>query len=207
MKKSLIVFGIVCLVLVLDQALKIWIKTHFYYGEDRPLFGNATWARLNFVENSGMAFGWQFGGNYGKLALSLFRLVAIGFLIYYIPKFIRRGAGIGLLTGFALILAGAIGNMLDSAFYGLIFSASDYTHFAPLATLFPAEGGYGTFLQGKVVDMLFFPMWKNANGEVVFSQHVFNLADAAITIGVITILAFQRQFAFASKKQIIAVNH
>jgi signal peptidase II len=193
LKKSLVAVGIIFLVLALDQALKIWVKTHFCYGEERAILG-LSWAKLNFVENPGMAFGWKFGGDNGKLALSLFRLVAIGFLIYYLSKLARSNASLGLVASFALILAGAIGNMIDSAFYGLIFSESPFHYPCQPATMFPTEGGYGKFLHGRVVDMLFFPLWKNSLGEVQFFQPVFNIADSAITTGVLSILLFQRKY-------------
>jgi signal peptidase II len=194
LKKSFAVVGIILVVLFIDQALKIWVKTHFCYGEERPLFGSLAWARLNFVENPGMAFGWKFGGEYGKLALSLFRIVAIGFLGYYVTRLVRKNANYGLLIGFSLILAGAIGNIIDSAFYGMIFSDSTY-HCGEGPARFVAWGtGYGTFLHGKVVDMLFFPLWKNELGDVQFFQPVFNIADSAISIGVASILLFQRHY-------------
>ena len=194
MKKSFTVISIILLVLIIDQTLKIWVKTHFCYGEERPLFGDLTWARLNFVENPGMAFGWKFGGEYGKLALSLFRIVAIGFLGYYVTRLVRRNANYGLLIGFSLILAGAIGNIIDSAFYGMIFSNSDFHCGEGPARLVAWGTGYDTFLHGKVVDMLFFPLWKNELGEVRFFQPVFNIADSAISIGVASILIFQRHY-------------
>ena len=197
MKKSYLAVAIVLLVLILDQALKIWVKTTFNCGEERALLG-LSWAKLNFVENPGMAFGWKFGGEYGKLALSLFRTVAIGFLIYYIYKLVQRKVSNGLISSFSLILAGAIGNMIDSAFYGLIFSKTCVNSHnfgeGELAKLFPEGEGYGGFLHGNVVDMLFFPLLKNANGEVMFFQPVFNIADSAITLGVISILLFQRSY-------------
>lgn len=178
--------------LVIDQALKIWIKTSFYYGEERAILG-LSWAKLHFVENPGMAFGWKFGGEYGKLALSIFRLMAIGFLIYYISKLIKRQASYGMIISFSLILAGAVGNIIDSTFYGFIFSESD-PYFSNTLSHFVGFGnGYDKFLQGKVVDMLFFPFWRDAQGNALFFQHVFNIADSAITIGVVSLLLFQRK--------------
>ena len=155
MKNSTKVILLIAGVLLLDQIVKIWVKTHMEYGDEIFIFG-MSWARIHFVENNGMAFGLSLGGEYGKLALSLFRVLAVGFLGYYIYHLIQNKASFGLLTCFALILAGALGNILDSAFYGLIFSESPYH--GGLATLFPPEGGYSSFLHGKVVDMLYFPM-------------------------------------------------
>jgi signal peptidase II len=149
-----------------------------------------------------MAFGITLGGNYGKLILSLFRIFAIGFLIYYIRNLIKINAPKGLVLGFSSILAGAIGNVLDSMFYGLIFSTSDpMAHHwnCVVAKMFPPEGGYGTFLHGKVVDMFYFPMghfpnWMPFLGGRMFFEPVFNVADSAITLGVASILLFQRAY-------------
>jgi signal peptidase II len=198
LKKSYLVLLVLFVVLVIDQVLKIWVKTTFGYNQSRPLFGNSEWAQLNFVENPGMAFGWKFGGEFGKLALSLFRLVAISFLIYYVIQLVKRNVNTGLLISFSLILAGAIGNMIDSAFYGMIFSESVNSYHS-LETPSPAKfvpfgSGYAGFLHGKVVDMLFFPLYKNTQGEVLFFQPVFNIADSAITVGVLSILLFQRSY-------------
>lgn len=203
LKKSSKVVLLVLLVLLIDQVVKIWIKTHMWIGEEIEIFG-LDWARIHFVENNGMAFGLTFGGAYGKLLLSLFRVVAIGFLIYLIRSFIKAGVKWGVLAGFALILAGAIGNMLDSAFYGLIFSASA-PHPGGVAYFLPAEGGYAGFLHGRVVDMFYFPMFRGywpdglpfiGGRPYRFFKPVFNVADMGITFGVLNILIFQRSFFF-----------
>lgn len=170
------------------------------YGEEFAILG-LSWARIHFVENNGMAFGLSLGGEYGKLALSLFRILAVAFLIYYLKLLVKTSASLGLMVSFALILSGALGNILDSAFYGLMFSASHFH--GGVAELFPEGGGYAGFLHGKVVDMLYFPLvdtilpdWVPFWGgeRLMFFKPVFNIADTAITIGVINILIFQRSF-------------
>src|SRR6187401_2093114 len=153
--RSGIVIGIVFLVLLLDQCIKRWVKTHMEYGEEFGILG-LSWARIHFVENEGMAFGLSLGGDWGKLALSVFRLIAVGFLIYIIHSLVKAKETFGVILSFSLILAGALGNIIDSAFYGLMFSATPYH--GGISTMFPAGGGYAPFLFGKVVDMLYFPM-------------------------------------------------
>ncbi|MFZ1748735.1 MAG: lipoprotein signal peptidase, partial [Saprospiraceae bacterium] len=190
----------ILMVLTLDQVLKVYIKTNIHYGDGFDLLG-LSWAKIHFVENEGMAFGLSFGGVVGKYILSIFRIVMVGFLFYILRNLIKNNESTGLILSFSLIIAGALGNIIDSMFYGLIFSES-YFH-GGLATLFPEEGGYGHFLTGKVVDMLYFPMidtilpewlpiWGGERFE--FFRPVFNIADSAITIGVTSILLFHRRF-------------
>lgn len=195
LKKSLI---LVFIILCLDQVLKIWIKTHMTLGQELVIAHN--WFILHFTENNGMAYGIQFSGNYGKLFLSLFRIAAVGLLSWYIYKLTRRETHFGVIFSFSLILAGAIGNILDSAFYGLIFTEST---FFDVAKLVPPGSGYASFLHGKVVDMLYFPIiegqypkWVPWLGGQMFAffRPVFNLSDASITSGVIYLLVFQRSF-------------
>ena len=193
---------IIFLVLLIDQTIKIYIKTHFLLGEEHVV---TKWFIIHFIENPGMAFGMQFSGDWGKLVLSLFRIVAVGFISWYMVKLVKTNAHTGLIICVALIVAGAAGNIIDSAFYGLIFSESGFQ----MATLFPAGGGYAGFLHGKVVDMLYFPIFNGTfpqwlpiwGGErYLFFSPVFNIADSSITTGVISILVFQRSFFGAKNK-------
>jgi signal peptidase II len=197
MKKAL---AVVLGVLFIDQAVKIYIKTHFYLGERISIMGD--WFYLHFTENNGMAFGMEFEGAYGKLFLSIFRIIAVSGIGWYITKLIKEKAHQGFIIAMSLIFAGALGNIIDSAFYGLIFS--DVDHWGQdVATIFPPEGGYGTFLHGRVVDMLYFPIVEGNfpesfpiwSGEpFTFFSPVFNIADSSITIGVALILLFQKKF-------------
>lgn len=167
-------------------------------GEEYYVFG-WKWFIIHFTENPGMAFGMQFGGNFGKLLLSLLRIIAIGAIIWYLVKIIKEKKAVGLIICISLIVAGALGNLIDSAFYGLIFSESHYQ----VAELFPEGGGYAGFLHGKVVDMLYFPMFRGnfpqwipfvGGNEFLFFRPVFNLADSSITTGVIALLVFQKRY-------------
>lgn len=200
MKRSTIVILIIATILLIDQALKIYIKTHLSYGDGFFIAGQE-WARIHFVENKGMAFGLSFGGTVGKLILSSFRIVMVGMLIYIIRGLIKAQESVGLLICFALIIAGAIGNIIDSAFYGMFFSESLF-HGPPATFLSDASGELG-FLQGKVVDMFYFPMVKGVlpewlplwgGDDFIFFRPVFNVADAAISVGVISIIVFHRSF-------------
>lgn len=192
-------FLIILLIIIADQALKFWIKTNFTYGPVTNMLG-LPWARLYFIENEGMAWGWKLGGDWGKMILTLFRLVAVIFGTWYLGKIVKQGYSKGFIVCASLIYAGALGNLIDSMFYGLIFSES--TEFTK-AALFPAGGGYAGFLHGKVVDMLYFPMieghfpaWvPRVGGEsFIFFSPIFNIADAAISVGVIVLLIFQKRF-------------
>ena len=191
MKKSLIV---IFLVLLIDQISKIWIKTNMTIGESFPVLGD--WFQIYFIENNGMAFGWELGAEFGKIALGVFRLIAVAlffYLIYYLDK---KKVKFGPLFGVSLITAGALGNIIDGMFYGMIFSESSFTQ---VATLFPDGGGYAGFMQGKVVDMLYFPLftfpeWIPFFGGQIFFSPIFNIADSAITIGFLYLLIFQWNF-------------
>lgn len=200
MKKSTAVLLTIILILILDQAVKVYVKTQINYGDGFDILG-LSWAKIHFVENEGMAFGMSFGGLTGKYILSIFRIIMTGFLIYILISLIKQGESMGLIVSFSMVIAGAIGNSIDGMFYGLIFSESHYH--GGLATMFPPEGGYGNFLTGKVVDMLYFPLvetvlpdWLPIWGGQPFEffRPVFNIADSAISVGVASILLFHRRF-------------
>lgn len=199
-KNYLISFGIIFIIILIDQILKFWIKTHMMLGEEYRI---TNWFIIHFTENPGMAFGMEFGGNYGKLFLSLFRIVAIGFMIWYLFYNIKKQqVNKYFIIALSMIVAGALGNLIDSAFYGMIFNQSVHQ----VAELFPASGGYSSFLHGKVVDMFYFPVlngfypeWipKIGGNPFTFFKPVFNIADASITSGVFVLIIFYKK-AFAS---------
>ncbi len=188
---------IVLLILIIDQASKYYIKTNFYYGEEVNVIGD--WFRLHFIENEGMAFGMKLGqADTGKLILTLFRLCAVVFGFYLLKRLIVKNYSRGVIICGSLILAGALGNLIDSIFYGMIFTESSFH----VAKLVPFGEGYGKLFHGKVVDMLYFPMvdiplphWIPFVGgkNFQFFEPVFNIADAAISVGVLTLLIFQKK--------------
>ena len=188
-----IVFGI----LLVDQVLKVWVKTNFALGDEIVIFKN--WFILHFVENNGMAFGFEFAGEYGKMFLSIFRIIAVIAIGWYMFKLAKKEElPFGFLACIALIFAGAIGNIIDSLFYGMIFNHS----YGQIADIFPEGGGYETFLHGRVVDMFYFPIiqghypeWFPFRGgdDFIFFRPVFNIADSSITVGIFSILLFYRK--------------
>ena len=196
---------LIILILFVDQCVKIWIKTHMVIGDEYPVFGN--WFIIHYTENNGMAFGMEFWGKSGKLFLSLFRITAISAIGYFLIKLIKQNAKMGLVLGISAIMAGAVGNLLDSAFYGLIFSDS----LTEVAKFLPVGGGYASFLHGRVVDMLYFPIinttypgWLPVFGgkPFVFFSPVFNIADSAITTGVFYLLIFERKQLFGNQEKV-----
>lgn len=195
--KVLTVF--IFLLLALDQVSKILIKCSMTIGETIYVFGE--WFQIKFIENPGAAYGFEISdGEWGKLLLSLIRVVAICALTWYINKLIKEHAPKGVVVGFALILAGALGNLIDSMFYAEIFTASTFTD---VAHCVPWGEGYGGFMHGKVVDMLYFPIinteypsWMPVVGgdRFIFFSPIFNIADSYISIGFLYLIIFQRKF-------------
>ena len=212
--KKIHVILIILLVVFADQLLKYYVKTNFELNTVKTVFNN--WFHLYFVENPGMAYGWKFGGNWGKVILTTFRLFAVIFGVFYLGKLIREKYHPGFIFCASLIFAGALGNLIDSCFYGLIFDKgmilnsqfNDYTGYEGLARL--SLKGYSSFLHGNVVDMLYFPIirgqfpsWVPGWGgqEFEFFRPIFNIADAAISGGVISIIVFQKWF-FKDREQV-----
>ena len=192
MKKPLL---LIFLVLIIDQVIKIYVKTHFIVGEEYKI---APWFIVIFQENNGIAFS-MFSGNGSKIFLSLFRIAAVIGIGWYLKFLINTKAHQGLILSIALIFAGALGNIIDSAFYGMIFS-DDYFN---VATMFPKDGGYAGFLHGKVVDMFFFPLVRGhfpswvpfwGSQDFIFFREIFNFSDSAISVGILLIIFFQRKF-------------
>lgn len=196
----------------MDQALKVFIKTNYYLGQEHNVISGISWFRMHFIENEGMAYGWKLGGEWGKMALTLFRLIAVIFGTFYLSYVIRKKYHNGFVICATLIYAGAIGNLIDSLFYGMIFENSD-PYAQNIARSIAQEGftgGYAGFLHGKVVDMLYFPIITDAKfpswfplwgGEPFeFFRPVFNIADASISLGVLLILIFQKRF-FNTKEE------
>jgi signal peptidase II len=186
---------IVSVLIISDQWLKFWIKTNLALGDEIHVFSN--WFILHFVENNGMAFGFEFAGEYGKMFLSIFRIAAVIAIGWYLVRLSRQEAPRGFIVSLSLIFAGALGNIIDSALYGLLFDHS----YGQVASFLPEGGGYAGFLHGKVVDMFYFPLivgrypeWLPYLGgdEFIFFRPVFNIADSSITVGIFSILLFYR---------------
>jgi signal peptidase II len=203
LKKGTIVI-IIAAIILLDQFLKFYVKLNFYAGEEHNVIG--TWFKLHFVENEGMAWGWKFGGDVGKITLTVFRLVAVIWGTFLIRDFINKKFHKGFIVCAALIYAGALGNLLDSMFYGVFFDSTynihNFQNAGVVAQCFTGKG-YGFLMQGKVVDMLYFPLFQSQfpswmpfwGGErFEFFSPVFNVADASISLGVIIIFIFQSRF-------------
>lgn len=212
MKKTQ-VFLLAFLILLVDQVFKIYIKTNYYMGQETVLFESLPWFRLHFVENEGMAYGWKLGGTWGKIALTSFRLVAVVVGTFYLLSIVRKKFHKGYIVCVTFIYAGAIGNLIDSLFYGMVFEFSD-VYAQNLAKGFWQEGfkiGYEGFLHGRVVDMLYFPIIENGRfpdwlpiwgGESFeFFRPVFNVADMAISGGVFTLIIFQNRFFPEAKEK------
>ena len=200
---------IIAAIIIVDQALKIWIKTTYPTGEVTRVFG-MNWFRLNFIENPGMAWGWKFGNETGKMVLTLFRLAAVIFGTWYLGHIVKKQYRRGFIVCAALIYAGALGNLIDSMFYGMIFNnglhydsvINDYRSYSGIAHF--SSQGYSSFLHGSVVDMLYFPIVEDkyfpswfpfvGGDKFTFFSPIFNIADASISTGVITLLLFQKRF-------------
>lgn len=184
MSKKHIAILTVILAILIDQISKIYVKTHFQLGEEVVVF--ADWFKIHFTENNGMAWGFEFGGKAGKLFLTLFRVVAVSGIVYWLWQTVKRQAHTAVVVAISLILAGAVGNIIDSVFYGVIFDTSYHN----VATLF-SDNPYGELFYGKVVDMLYFPIYEGEN--FTFFNAIFNGADSWITIGVALLFIFNKQ--------------
>ncbi|MCR4680941.1 MAG: lipoprotein signal peptidase [Bacteroidales bacterium] len=198
---SIIAACIIVVLVFFDQWLKIWVKTNMTLGENIPVLGN--WLNLFFVENEGMAFGMSFGQNFGKLMLTLIRIAMVVFLCWYMRRLIKRDQmDVPVLVTFSLVVAGALGNIIDCLFYGLAFSESTVT---TVATLFPEAGGYAPIFFGKVVDMFYVKLFPIPEGFPFFGGSyffpaIFNIADSCVTVGVILLIVFNKRI-FRDHKQ------
>lgn len=219
--RNVVIF--IAVIIVADQALKIWIKTNYPTGEVVRIFG-FSWFRLHFIENPGMAWGWKFGNEAGKMVLTLFRFAAVIFGTWYLAKIVKHKHSKGFIICAALIYAGALGNLLDSMFYGLIFDKGlhydstihEYVSYSGVASF--SSHGYASFLHGSVVDMLYFPIIKShfpswlpfvGGQDFEFFSPIFNIADASISVGVITLLVFQKRFFkkhYEEEKTVVETN-
>ncbi len=191
MTKKNIAILTVLVAIFIDQISKIYVKTHFTLGEEVVVF--ADWFKIHFTENNGMAWGFEFGGRAGKLFLTLFRLIAVSGIIYWLVQSIKKNIHSGVIIAISLILAGAVGNIIDSVFYGVIFNSSH----GQIATLF-ADKPYGELFYGKVVDMLYFPIYEGES--FTFFNAIFNGADSWITIGV-ALLFIYNKYAFPKESE------
>lgn len=201
LSKGALVSILIVSLLVIDQVIKVVVKLNMTLGESIPVMG-MQWFRILFVENEGMAFGMKFGGGFGKILLTLFRIALISVIIYWLKKKLLKeeSTPTGVLVGVSLVLVGAIGNVIDSLFYGVIFGQSTLFE---TASFFPDGGGYAPLLMGKVVDMFYFPLvsgtfpdWFPLKGgeDFIFFSPVFNFADSCITVGVFYLLLFKSKF-------------
>ncbi len=193
MSKKNIAILTILIAIILDQVIKIYVKTNFVLGEEVKVFD---WFRIHFVENNGMAMGFEFGGKAGKLFLTVFRIFAVGAIIFWLSGNIKRKVHNAVIIGISLIFSGAIGNIIDSVFYGVIFDSSEHK----VATLF-SENANGEFLHGRVVDMFYFPIWSGdlpnwlpfvGGDPFTFFQYIFNPADSFIFIGVSILFIFSK---------------
>lgn len=208
--RGLLAVSVVLGTLLIDQISKIWVKTNMYLGQEIPVLGD--FFKIHFIENPGMAFGIEFGGAYGKLFLTVFRIIAVVVITFILRQLIGKKASFKLIFGISLILAGAMGNIIDSVFYGVLFSKSTFSSTYGIAEMFPADGGYSELMHGYVVDMLHFtilkgrwPEWMPFIGGDYFEffRPIFNIADSAITLGILYLIIFQRSIFMSEEEELL----